>query len=489
MARFVAYDRFILSDIDLNFYEREFFEAIFADDANTSFGGKTYPDAYVINGYDGVTDLNLAFFGSNFVIDSEGVVSGGIVAAVAEAEFEGYILWAADGLSISATALYQAGLTASNADELTLVQAAFNGNDTIVLSYRDDEMNGFGGNDEITGGGGDDFIDGGAGSDTAIYAGNFGDAIISKKGASVYVTLPGEGTDILTNVEFLRFGTQTRSVATLAEVTPLVAPPAADEWTLYTGNGFVGEIAGNGKVNGSTGFQDISILSGPSSIVFDGTFNKGGDIIRVDGAASAWTISTAASTAILWDGDTYLSIPLGSAGIAVEFDDGVRSLRYDLAAQTAKIGSQAFGVGQVTVTAPPDASTLPSGADENASSRLYMASGGLALIGGDVEVFGTSAGQEVVGVVSGQVVFDGTFNKGGDTIALAEPIAAFTGQGINSRVIFKGDDIEVNIPFGTAGTTVLFSDVGGTLFYDTTTKQALIGDFIIGPEAAPLTVG
>lgn len=263
----------------------------------------------------------------------------------------------------------------------------------------------------------------------------------------------------------------------------------ADEWTLYTGNGFVGEIAGNGKIDGTTGFQDISVLAGASTIIFDGTFNKGGDILRLEGDASAWSISSTGSTAILTDGDTFLSIPIGSVGMAIEFADGVRSLRYDLATQTAKIGAQSFGAIEAAVTAAPDGSTEPNGADDSATSRLYMASGGLVAVGGDVEVRGSGTTGEIVGVASGDVVFDGTFNKGGDIIVLTQSITSFTAQFLGSRVILHSDAVDVNLPIGPTGTTILFASEDETLRYDTATAQALIGSYVIGPEAAPLFIG
>ena len=70
------------------------------------------------------------------------------------------------------------------------------------------------GSDLITGGGGGDSIDGKGGIDTAIYAGNYADYLVSTSGAGVTVVQdlrPGspDGTDQLVNVEKLRFADQT----------------------------------------------------------------------------------------------------------------------------------------------------------------------------------------------------------------------------------------------------------------------------------------
>ena len=86
------------------------------------------------------------------------------------------------------------------------------------------------GDDRIMGGAGDDTIDGYVGVDTAVYGGNRADYIITVP--DDYVTDPffatatvqqigggGDGTDILTNVEFLAFADGTYEMAT-GQFTP-----------------------------------------------------------------------------------------------------------------------------------------------------------------------------------------------------------------------------------------------------------------------------
>jgi hypothetical protein len=72
------------------------------------------------------------------------------------------------------------------------------GNDTIKAS---------GGDDTITGGAGNDIIDGGAGTDTAVFSGNRANYVLSGTNGTITVkALSGtDGTDTLTNVEYLRF--------------------------------------------------------------------------------------------------------------------------------------------------------------------------------------------------------------------------------------------------------------------------------------------
>ncbi|MBU2527637.1 MAG: type I secretion C-terminal target domain-containing protein, partial [Bacteroidetes bacterium] len=67
-----------------------------------------------------------------------------------------------------------------------------------------DTLNGGAGSDSITGSGGDDQIDGGADTDTAIYADALTASNIATNGAGGWtVTTATEGTDTLTNVEFV----------------------------------------------------------------------------------------------------------------------------------------------------------------------------------------------------------------------------------------------------------------------------------------------
>jgi RTX calcium-binding nonapeptide repeat (4 copies) len=93
-------------------------------------------------------------------------------------------------------------------------QAWFTGTSTD-----NDLVHGGAGDDVITGGAGIDYIDGGAGTDTAVFAGNISDYIISVVGNQVVVTdkVAGrDGTDYLANIELLKFANTTISTPSLA---------------------------------------------------------------------------------------------------------------------------------------------------------------------------------------------------------------------------------------------------------------------------------
>lgn len=218
MARLVAYDQFNVLNVDLYWYYYNTYSSLLSNNINFQYNGVTYPDRYYVNGYDGYQDLELYFFGSGFAQDSTGRVSSGVVNFVAEAEYNnGNLLWYAEGLSISAPALYNAATTVSNLDEYNLIVSAFSGDDTIILSPYADRMSGFAGNDTITGGLGQDWLEGGFGNDTFrdTRAGlngdrladfGFGDRIIITDATLANFTFQLSGSTVIYTGGTLTFG-------------------------------------------------------------------------------------------------------------------------------------------------------------------------------------------------------------------------------------------------------------------------------------------
>ncbi|MCG8493060.1 MAG: putative Ig domain-containing protein, partial [Sneathiellales bacterium] len=101
------------------------------------------------------------------------------------------------------------------------------GNDTLDGTSAAEELNGLAGDDLITGGSGDDTIDGGDNTDTAVFSGNFADYTITYNDSNDSWTVShdgggSDGTDTLTNIEFLQFADQTVS-------TSLSAVPTIDQ--------------------------------------------------------------------------------------------------------------------------------------------------------------------------------------------------------------------------------------------------------------------
>ena len=167
MAKLVAFDQFDLFSVDLSWYFFNAFDSGLEEDSNLNVNGRTYPDLFWVNGYDGFNDLELDFLGSNLTQDFTGRITGGTVNFIAEGDFNsGQLFWYAENIAVSASALYDAATTTSNADELSLISSALSGDDQIMLSPYADRMSGYAGNDFITGGLGQDWLAGGSGNDT-----------------------------------------------------------------------------------------------------------------------------------------------------------------------------------------------------------------------------------------------------------------------------------------------------------------------------------
>lgn len=104
------------------------------------------------------------------------------------------------------------------------------------------------------------------------------------------------------------------------------------------------------RVFGSTAADVVTIAAGVS-VVLDGSFNRGNDTIRFTGNAASYTIVRVnASTVRITDAlGTSVTIPVGSAGTAIEFADASRTLSGSSAG--ILLGNQTVTATPVTLTA------------------------------------------------------------------------------------------------------------------------------------------
>lgn len=255
-----------------------------------------------------------------------------------------------------------------------------------------------------------------------------------------------------------------------------------DSWRLFASDGFSGEIGGDGSVFGTAGFQEIAVLDEPGSVSFDPSFNKGGDVIGLPGEAAAWQVLRIGSSVVLDDGDTFVTIPVGTLGTALLFDDGARTLRFDEIEGAIRIGGQTVTETSSPVASEPDELPPPAGADPDATGRLFLAEGGSVSAGGNLDIFGTN-GAENVKVTEGEFRFDPSFNKGGDTLVLNGPASGFTIVQQGSSAVLQGEGAEIVLPVGTAGITLSLADGDRTLGYDTMLGSIMFGTQTV--EQAP----
>ena len=175
------------------------------------------------------------------------------------------------------------------------------GNDTMV---------GGANSDSFTGGAGNDTIDGGAGADSAVYQyTNLSDILISKNKGGGHTTTSMDGTDVLTNIEFLSAGGESETITTLydAQVAPTFNYLKNDVSTSATMSKYDGVV--NWLDFYFYGANDRQTVSGTDYSEF---FNLLGDTDAVDGRGGDDVL----------DGGTGSNFMTGGTGKDTFFIDG-----------------------------------------------------------------------------------------------------------------------------------------------------------------------
>lgn len=257
-----------------------------------------------------------------------------------------------------------------------------------------------------------------------------------------------------------------RFVDQVVSVT-IVPLPSTRDWRYFAGEGEAVTLGGGGEVTGTNGVQDVSLADVPGIVRFDPSFNRGNDIVRLSGPAADWRVSHVSSNATLTDGATFAQIPAGAPGIALVFDDGIRRLRIGGSGSTLEVGSQTVTDVYLPITAPAEIFTLPTGIDPVARGRLLLSEGGTVVVGGRTDLYGTN-GLESVVLLGGDIQFDGSFNRGGDSIAFPGNAATYRASTSGSQVLVATDALAAHIPFGATGMSLVFTDATHSLRYDGT---------------------
>jgi Ca2+-binding RTX toxin-like protein len=409
------------------------------------------------------------------------------------------------------------------------------GNDTLIGNGAanllqggagNDTLSGGDGADRLAGGAGADVLTGGAGADVFVFGANggadriadfartedrfdlggtsftsvaesSGSSTLSYFGGSVQVT----GVVGLTLAEWNALAGITPTPAPASSPAPTPTPTPAPtpstpsvpgsttpQFALLVPSGAAASVAGSGTVFGGTGTQDVTVVDRPGLISFDGSYNAGGDRIHLSGNASAWSVSRSGATVTLSDGDTTVTVPVGSGGADVIFADGVRTLAVDLAAGVVKIGAQAVTTVAATITAAPGVASAIGVASASVASALLVAAGGTATAVGTVTVFGSTGSSETVSLASGaKATFDGSFNAGGDTIALPGALSNYIVSRSGATVTLSSATETVSVPVGTVGATISFADGSRTLVVDSVAGAVKLGGQVIGATGAPVS--
>lgn len=384
-----------------------------------------------------------------------------------------------------------------------------NGNFTVMGSSSGDVIMLGTGNQTVTGGDGSDIIDGGAarigsvlhitggqgddliaGSEladsTARFAARASDYLITVRPDGSVLVIDRrdgspEGTDQLWLVDKLQFADKTLSISQIGE-EPTV------ESRLIAESGLTASFGGNGAIFGSQGFQDIMVYDVAGKVTFDPSFNRGGDIVRLEDPASAYTISVTGSTALLSDGDTDIEIPIGPLGVLVMFSDGGRKLYYDTSEGAVKIGTQAVRSDPATITTSTDGTALPTGSNSDAFGTLLLGPSADVVIAGNLKVYGTAEEERISLLWGGEIRFDPSFNRGGDYILMNGYASGFQAYVEASSVVIQKSDGRLEIPVGISGTTLDFhGEDNRELAYDQALRAVTLGDQLLGRDLVIIT--
>ena len=113
-----------------------------------------------------------------------------------------------------------------------------------------------------------------------------------------------------------------------------------------------------------------------------------------------------------------------------------------------------------------------------------MNEGGSIVVGGRASLFGTVGVQSVV-LLGGDVQFDASFNRGGDTIAFPQSAPVFLAHYSGSSLVVSNGALTATIPIGMVGMSLVFSDATHWLVYDGT--NVFVGRQVITTTPTPLT--
>jgi Ca2+-binding RTX toxin-like protein len=271
---------------------------------NDELIGGAGSDAYVFNigdGVDTITDTSIPEEG-NLILFGEGITEGDLTASL---DGTTLVIGYGPGDEIRLEDFDYNAVTGSHVVEniqffddsqiyvTSLLDPATEGDDVIVGTYWEDDINGRGGNDTITGlqsndtlagGSGDDTIDAGAGNDL-IIGGTGNDTLTGGDGFDIYEFNLGDGTDTITDTasyregNLIRFGagiTADDITITAQGDTLVIAYGAGGDEIHLLGFNYSG-LDGGSHVIQMIEFTDGSVLR-PAAFVDPGT--EGDDIIN-----------------------------------------------------------------------------------------------------------------------------------------------------------------------------------------------------------------
>lgn len=126
-------------------------------------------------------------------------------------------------------------------------------------------------------------------------------------------------------------------------------PWPANPGQMFLVEGGEAALGADAVIYGTTAAERVIALSG--ELHFDPSFNRGGDVIVTDKPLADFTASRSGSSVTLAAAGIELTIPVGTAGLELQFADGSETLRYDPALGQVVIGAQAIGLDPLHLAA------------------------------------------------------------------------------------------------------------------------------------------
>jgi Ca2+-binding RTX toxin-like protein len=254
--------------------------------------------------------------GSIAVTDANIGASGTLAVRIASAfrTYDGYAI-GINGSGVTAGTLNLEGggagdtLTGGSGND---VISGLGGNDILNGGAGNDTLTGGHGDDTLIGGAGDDVLDAGEGVDTAVYAGNYADYVLTQ-GANGLTVTGADGTDLLTGVNYLHFDDQTVAVVipglTLsgdAGANSLTGGEGDDTLDGGEGDDILNGKVGNDVLTGGLGNDHLDGGAGNDTLAGgdgDDRLLGGGGIDQLDGGAGNDTLLFGSSTGTAYGGD------------------------------------------------------------------------------------------------------------------------------------------------------------------------------------------
>lgn len=289
---------------------------------------------------------------------------------------------------------------------------AYNSLDTVAdLFAGNDTFTGTAGNDFLQGYLGNDTFNGGAGSDTAVYTGRYSSSTITKTATGFTVKTTSEGTDVLNDMEFVRFSDQTVNLSLISAsvpVTPTTQPATTPQNITGTaGNDTLEGGSANDSLSGADG-NDVLIGGAGNDKLYGG---KGTDTAQYTGVYANFTVTS------LYEGKD-------GAFSSYQVKDNTGAEGLDVIA--ADVEFLTFGNNQTKIALNSKGTTSVVFNNLTPSANVINGTDGIDNLVGtaSIDTISTGAGNDLISASAGNDTIDG--GAGIDTVSYAGPYASFS---------------------------------------------------------------